>query len=82
MTNRTFFWPEPNTEFESAVVEPEVTIENIYFVCHGGKILMSFDNAGRWQPATAASLEPFEICLLYTSPSPRDAHESRMPSSA
>ena len=24
----------------------------------------------------------FNICLLYTSPSPRDAHESRMPSSA
>ena len=24
----------------------------------------------------------FESCLLYTSPSPRDAHESRMPSSA
>ena len=24
----------------------------------------------------------FVICLLYTSPSPRDAHESRMPSSA
>ena len=24
----------------------------------------------------------FENCLLYTSPSPRDAHESRMPSSA
>ena len=23
-----------------------------------------------------------EACLLYTSPSPRDAHESRMPSSA
>ena len=22
------------------------------------------------------------VCLLYTSPSPRDAHESRMPSSA
>ena len=26
--------------------------------------------------------ELFDICLLYTSPSPRDAHESRMPSSA
>ena len=26
--------------------------------------------------------EPYAICLLYTSPSPRDAHESRMPSSA
>ena len=24
----------------------------------------------------------FSSCLLYTSPSPRDAHESRMPSSA
>ena len=24
----------------------------------------------------------FPSCLLYTSPSPRDAHESRMPSSA
>ena len=30
-------------------------------------------------------LSPFKnekTCLLYTSPSPRDAHESRMPSSA
>ena len=26
--------------------------------------------------------ESFSTCLLYTSPSPRDAHESRMPSSA
>ena len=28
------------------------------------------------------ALSVFIICLLYTSPSPRDAHESRMPSSA
>ena len=27
-------------------------------------------------------IDPNKICLLYTSPSPRDAHESRMPSSA
>ena len=27
-------------------------------------------------------LEPFNICLLYTSPSPRDKRQSRMPSSA
>ena len=27
-------------------------------------------------------IQPGENCLLYTSPSPRDAHESRMPSSA
>ena len=25
---------------------------------------------------------PYSICLLYTSPSPRDVEESRMPSSA
>ena len=30
----------------------------------------------------AACWDPFSNCLLYTSPSPRDAHESRMPSSA
>ena len=30
----------------------------------------------------AESFEQFSACLLYTSPSPRDAHESRMPSSA
>ena len=30
-----------------------------------------------------AEVLPLDItCLLYTSPSPRDAHESRMPSSA
>ena len=27
-------------------------------------------------------LKQYKNCLLYTSPSPRDAHESRMPSSA
>ena len=29
-----------------------------------------------------SSSEPFQICLLYTSPSPRDRTRSRMPSSA
>ena len=28
------------------------------------------------------NLNGADYCLLYTSPSPRDAHESRMPSSA
>ena len=31
---------------------------------------------------TIGLLERFEICLLYTSPSPRDRTRSRMPSSA
>ena len=29
-----------------------------------------------------AGISPDDICLLYTSPSPRDVEESRMPSSA
>ena len=30
----------------------------------------------------ANAIGPSEFCLLYTSPSPRDVEESRMPSSA
>ena len=36
------------------------------------------DDAGDWYVALGWD----KNCLLYTSPSPRDAHESRMPSSA
>ena len=32
--------------------------------------------------ARLSETDRFITCLLYTSPSPRDAHESRMPSSA
>ena len=34
------------------------------------------------EDAEAPDLEPMIICLLYTSPSPRDRTRSRMPSSA
>ena len=45
------------------------------------------DKTGAGAEAKADGFVPEEndslyICLLYTSPSPRDAHESRMPSSA
>ena len=33
-------------------------------------------------PLIGAWSDRVKTCLLYTSPSPRDAHESRMPSSA
>ena len=43
-------------------------------------------NVYRWDPSTKQNprVDTFEvdICLLYTSPSPRDATLSRMPSSA
>ena len=38
----------------------------------------------RWDPEDDKNprLDTYEICLLYTSPSPRDRTRSRMPSSA
>ena len=52
-----------------------------FFLCFGlslfglgeGLLIVSFTGASPWSVLA---------CLLYTSPSPRDAHESRMPSSA
>ena len=41
---------------------------------------MENDEAAKFDFASLAQLA--RACLLYTSPSPRDAHESRMPSSA
>ena len=35
-----------------------------------------------WITFVAATHDPLRICLLYTSPSPRDQRGSRMPSSA
>ena len=35
-----------------------------------------------WPERNYIAFDIFMCCLLYTSPSPRDAHESRMPSSA
>ena len=51
-----------------------------FFYFRRGKKNM-LDWIGRFQVLTKR-LKDSWICLLYTSPSPRDAHESRMPSSA
>ena len=42
---------------------------------------ISVDSGGVYVTASD-SLHAVDICLLYTSPSPRDVEESRMPSSA
>ena len=44
-------------------------------------ISVSIEPARKFLGETLAE-ELITVCLLYTSPSPRDAHESRMPSSA
>ena len=38
--------------------------------------------AERWATEKGAAMRTFSTCLLYTSPSPRDKRQSRMPSSA
>ena len=41
-----------------------------------------FGGGGEIDPSKAAEARQAYLCLLYTSPSPRDVEESRMPSSA
>ena len=49
-----------------------------------GNALKNYLNAEHVRPAEAMDVFSvyIEICLLYTSPSPRDRQKSRMPSSA
>ena len=53
----------------------------------GLSLVVGFNSKGKLAYAAtdvqnSSSLNPFVICLLYTSPSPRDQRGSRMPSSA
>ena len=66
-------WQSANT---SVHFDPETGVSVVRL--HGNKIAEVDDTSmtifdGGWQTTT---------CLLYTSPSPRDVEESRMPSSA
>ena len=45
----------------------------------GQQLIKSSKNNNKFK---LTALTENKACLLYTSPSPRDAHESRMPSSA
>ena len=47
---------------------------------HGDSALLELTN--QYDDRQVESAEQLEICLLYTSPSPRDRQKSRMPSSA
>ena len=45
--------------------------------------LVAIDSSDEWKELDSGSTDYMVwICLLYTSPSPRDVEESRMPSSA
>ena len=46
------------------------------------KTYYTFMESAELAVTSVESTDGIRFCLLYTSPSPRDAHESRMPSSA
>ena len=46
--------------------------------CFGWYVLGQFESNG----SVTSEIQSIEVCLLYTSPSPRDLSTSRMPSSA
>ena len=46
------------------------------------QLLAKMDDAADEPDRLEKLFEQFRVCLLYTSPSPRDVEESRMPSSA
>ena len=51
-------------------------IANVMIQSPNGNVMTTTDSNGNW------TLDDIRSCLLYTSPSPRDATLSRMPSSA
>ena len=62
-------------------------VATLFFVLLGSFTLsgtmLQLDNlTARFLAADAARQAQFQTCLLYTSPSPRDKRQSRMPSSA
>ena len=64
------------TEGPAVVMGPG---ENAGAVSVGGGLVCAFKVESHNHPS---AVEPFQGCLLYTSPSPRDRTRSRMPSSA
>ena len=46
------------------------------------KCFVTIDGIYVFHSESMIEFDKNSVCLLYTSPSPRDAHESRMPSSA
>ena len=62
--------------------KPHCNIGTIGHVDHGKTTLTAAITKVLSETGGAQAIAYDQICLLYTSPSPRDVEESRMPSSA
>ena len=82
--------------FQNAIVSKsevkvlEAELGNVSYKCWGkgtnDKTIVLIHGTGAsknwWDPIAPFISDEYRVCLLYTSPSPRDKHRSRMPSSA
>ena len=68
--------------FSSIAEEKVLKDQNTEFSVYTGMFDFSDDGKKSTLIGFQHQNENLNSCLLYTSPSPRDAHESRMPSSA
>ena len=65
-------------EFLTLAITPKSALSKLKIEVHG----FWGTTAANWLTVALFQDDGVNACLLYTSPSPRDAHESRMPSSA
>ena len=70
-----------NVSLASSVPHPPAPCESASLVSPATAVEPTFDRSLCVETFPGISLGP-EVCLLYTSPSPRDKRQSRMPSSA
>ena len=63
----------------SAGIGKEIAIQ---LAERGHDIILTARRENRLQELATEIRSRYQVCLLYTSPSPRDVEESRMPSSA
>ena len=77
---------EPKIKFEQYMTPPEIAAFMIHYAWMKGEIenkkIIDIGAGTGMLGIGAAFLGGNVTCLLYTSPSPRDVEESRMPSSA
>ena len=83
----------PSSSFVLSRVLPPIAVALVWLQCaKGGTEPNLVDVTGHWEfveqfsdpvhQVTCSDTGGYDICLLYTSPSPRDGLLSRMPSSA
>ena len=74
-----------NEQFTQVITEDKMGIKCLYKhkegVIDDGVVFFEFAKK-KWSKKPIMNKRQFVICLLYTSPSPRDRQKSRMPSSA